>query len=292
MFPRIFSGGTSKSNPIRLKGVRSTPLSDLYYFLMQARWSVVLCLFSASFLTLNAAFGLAYLAVGGVTNARPGNFADAFFFSVQTLGTIGYGGMVPASFAAHVLVTFESMVGMLALAMVTGLVFAKFSRPKARIVFSDVAIIAHRDGKPTLMFRVGNARANQLVEATLRVTLVRSERTTEGEPIRRLHDLSLVRSQSPAFVLTWTAMHVIDEKSALFNATAASLGAEGVEILVTFSAVDATLSQDIHARHSYIAAEIRWGHRFADVFSFDDSGIRWMDYSAFHQTSAVPKDPS
>src|SRR5215470_13831126 len=176
-----------------LVGFRRATLSDLYYFLIAAKWRVVLAIYASAYLLLNVLFGLVYRWTGGIANARPGSFADAFFFSAETLGTIGYGVLAPVSRAAHVAATLENMIGLLALATFTGLTFAKFSRPKSRVIFSDVAVIAPRDGRPTFSFRVANERVNHVVEATLRVTLVRSEVTAEGDRFRRMYDLSLSR---------------------------------------------------------------------------------------------------
>ena len=196
-------------------GLKRSTLSDLYYFLIASRWRVVLLIYGGGYLLTNALFALVYTWTGGVTNVRPGSYSDAFFFSAETLGTIGYGVFAPQSFAAHSVATVENMVGLLFLATFTGITFAKFSRPRARVIFSDVAVVGVRNGKPTLSFRVANERVNHVVAATLRVTLVRSDVTREGERYRRMVDMPLVRSESPAFVLTWLALHVIDETSPL-----------------------------------------------------------------------------
>jgi len=209
--PRIFQrDGRPLIRARDLVGLRRSTFQDIYYFLIAARWRVVLGIYASAYLLLNVLFGLVYRWTGGIANARPGSFADAFFFSAETLGTIGYGVLAPVSRAAHLVATLENMVGLLALATFTGLTFAKFSRPKSRVIFSDVAIIAPRDGRPTFSFRVANERVNHVVEATLRVTLVRSEVTAEGERFRRMYDLPLARDRSPAFVLTWTALHPIE----------------------------------------------------------------------------------
>jgi inward rectifier potassium channel len=242
------------------------------------------------FLVINAGFAVAYLLTDGISGARRGSFWDAFFFSVQTMGTIGYGTMSPANFAANVLVTLESMVGLLGLAMVTGLVFAKFSRPVARVMFSKVAVITHRDGVPTLMLRVANERANHIVEAQLRLALLRNERTLEGEWVRRIQDLSLVRSQSPAFTLSWTVLHPILPNSPLYGATAQKMAEQEYEIIVTLTGIDETLSQNIHARHSYQAGEIVWNARFADVLTILPDGRRQLNYAKFHEV--IPAEPA
>jgi len=289
--PRIFQrDGRPLIRARDLVGVRRATWSDLYYFLIASRWRVVLLLYGAGYLLTNAFFAAVYTWTGGVTNARPGSYSDAFFFSAETLGTIGYGVFAPSSFAAHVVATAENMVGLLFLATFTGLTFAKFSRPKARVIFSDVAIVAPRNGKPTLSFRVANERVNHVVEATLKVTLVRSEVTAEGERFRRMVDLPLVRNESPAFVLTWLALHVIDQTSPLHAVTPAAFEEGKMEILVTFTGWDETLAQTIYARQSYVAGELRWNHRFRDVITFAPDGSRQVDYARFHETEALPSE--
>jgi inward rectifier potassium channel len=266
---------------------------DAYYFLISTRWPFLLLCFMGVFLGANALFGELYALSGGVLSARPGSFVDGFFFSVETMGTIGYGEMTPRSGVAHLLVTIESMFSMLFLAVVTGLVFAKFSRPRARVAFSQVAVVAPRNGVPTLMFRVANERANHIVEAQLRVVVMSNEVTLEGEKLRRMQDIALLRDRSSAFILTWTAMHVLNEQSPLYGATRALLEERQAEVLVTFTGYDATLAQTIHARYSYIADEVLFGHRFLDIISVLPDGTRRIDFNRFHETEPLlPKPPA
>jgi inward rectifier potassium channel len=200
--------------------------------------------------------------------------------------------MTPRSGVAHLLVTLESMFSMLFLAVVTGLVFAKFSRPRARVVFSRVAVVAPRNGVPTLMFRVANERANHIVEAQLRVTVMSNEVTLEGERLRRMTDVPLLRDRSSAFILTWTAMHALNEQSPLEGASRELLEARQAEILVTFTGYDATLAQTIHARYSYIADEVLFHHRFTDIITVLPDGTRRIDFNRFHETEPLAEKPS
>jgi inward rectifier potassium channel len=286
--PRIFQrDGRPLIRARDLVGLRRSTLSDVYYFLIAAKWRVVLAIYGGAYLLANALFALAYTWTGGVANARPGSFADAFFFSAETLGTIGYGVMAPHSFPAHMVATVENMVGLLGLATFTGITFAKFSRPKARVIFSDVATVAPRNGQLTLSFRVANERVNHVVQARLQLTLVRSEVTTEGERFRRMVDLPLARSESPAFVLTWLALHPIDEKSPLHGVTPEAFADGKMEILVIFTGWDETLAQTIYARQSYVGSELRWNHRFRDVIRLAPDGSREIDYARFHETEAL-----
>lgn len=256
---------------------------DPYHLLLTMPWLWFLTMVTLGYIVTNALFALAYLAGGdGIVNARPGNFQDAFFFSVQTMASIGYGAMYPQSGYANALVAIESLVGLMGLAMGTGLMFARFSRPTARVLFSRVAVIVPSDGVPTLMFRTANKRQNQILEAQMQVGLVRDEITAEGEFMRRVHNLQLVRSQNPVFFLTWTVMHPIDEYSPLYGATPDSLATAETMFIVTLTGIDETVSQTIHARHTYIAQDIMWDMRFVDIVKKTANGQRYIDYSRFH----------
>ena len=261
---------------------------DPYHLLLTMPWSWFLGLVSLGYVVSTALYALAYMIGGdGIANARAGNFFDAFFFSIQTMASIGYGAMYPKSDYANTIVAIESLVGLMVLAMGTGLAFARFSRPTARVVFSQVAVVAPFDGVPTLMFRVANKRRNQILEAQLSLSLVRDEINAEGQFIRRFYQLRLVRSQNPVFILTWLAMHPIDENSPLYGATPEMLATAETMLIVTLTGIDETVSQTIHDRHSYIAPEILWNHRFVDIICRKPDGQRFVDYSHFHNVEPL-----
>ncbi|HEY9643022.1 MAG TPA: ion channel, partial [Coleofasciculaceae cyanobacterium] len=218
-----------------------------------------------------------------IANAKPGSFLDAFFFSVQTLASIGYGAMYPQTVYANSVVTVEAMMGLVSVAVLTGLAFARFSRPTARILFSQVAVITPHEGVPTLMFRTANQRQNQILEAQMRVYLMRDEITAEGERMRRFHDLRLLRNQTPSFTLSWSIMHPIDEYSPLYGMTVESLAQTKATIVVSLSGLDETVAQVITARHTYAAQDLMWNSRFVDIFYETSEGHRYLDYSYFHQ---------
>jgi inward rectifier potassium channel len=227
---------------------------------------------------------------GALSAGRRGNrecparrISDAFF-SVETISTIGYGQMSPATLYGNIVMTVEAMFGLILLAVSAGVVLARLSRPTARVTFSKVAVVAPYNGVPTLSFRLANERRNQILEAQVAVTLVRDERTAEGEWMRRFYDLQLARQRSPIFAMTFTVMHPIDPASPLWSATASSLAAEAVEIVVTVTGLDETISQAVHARTSYLAHEVLWGHRFSDVFTQTKDGRLAIDYRRFHDT--------
>ena len=255
---------------------------DAYHRLLTMPWHRFFALVLLGYLFVNGCFALGYYGLGdAIENAVPGSFLDVFFFSVQTLATIGYGKMAPHTLGANILVTLEALLGMIGLAVTTGLVFARFSRPTARVLFSRVAVVTRWEGTPSLMFRMANARGNQIVEARLKLTLIRSETTAEGQSVRRLHDLRLLRSEHAAFALTWTAIHPIDAASPLRGADAESLRASMADFVVSLTGIDEGLSQTIHARHGYRPEDLRFGVRFADILT-DVQGESRIDYTRFH----------
>jgi inward rectifier potassium channel len=284
------SGRSNRSLPteaIRL-GLASFTRSDVYHFLLTLSWLNFLLLVSGIFLVTNALFAVLYLLGGDcLANARPGSFLDAFFFSVHTIATVGYGSISPKTDYANWIVTLESLVGIVQTAMVTGLVFARFSLPTARVLFSKVAVITPYNGIPTLMFRAANERQNLIVEAQITVTLVHNEVTAEGHFMRRFYDLELVRKRSPIFALSWTVMHAIDSSSPLYNATPESLIEEEAQLVVTMTGIDETVSQTIHASYAFMADEIFWDVRFVDILSLTRDGIRQVDYRRFHDVEPV-----
>lgn len=269
---------------IRPIGVQHAWHKDLYHFVLAQSWPRFFLLTGLMFVATNLAFGLLYWAVpGSVSNTRPGSFEDAFYFSVQTLATIGYGGMAPITRYAHIVVTFEAFAGVLAVALITGITFTRFARPSVRVLFSNKAVITTRDGVPHLMLRMANWRRNRIVEARLRVMLLVTERTREGEIMRRQIDLPLVRDRTSVFFLTWTALHRIDEASPFFGPEALQrLRLQQAELFLALTGLDETIGQNIHARQRYALEDIIPNARFADVLSDQPDGTRVIDYRLFH----------
>ncbi len=256
--------------------------ADVYHFLLGRSWWRLIGSFVNVYLVVNVLFGTAYWLVGGVANAREGSWRDAFFFSVQTIGTIGYGAMYPVSSAAQTLVLLESIVGILLIALVTGLVFSKFSRPISRLRFTHQMTITPVDGVPTLIFRCANDRGNHVVEATVTVVILRRAPSAEGVITWRSEDLRLVRNRSSAFTRTWTVLHTIDSTSPLYGATPESLVRDDVEIMVSLMGMDSMTSQMIHGNTVYDgAADIRFGVRHADMITELPNGRYQLDLSRF-----------
>jgi inward rectifier potassium channel len=255
------------------------PFADLYHHLLTSSWQMLLVQIAAGFFAINALFAIGYYLNGGIENAR--SFADVFFFSVETMATIGYGRMAPVTLIAHILMSFEALIGMIGLALTTGLIFAKFSRPSARVRFSRYGVISSRDGVLSLMFRMANERASQIVETQAHVLLARSEVTVEGEPVWRFHDLELTRYRNATFRHSWTVIHPIRPGSPLYGASEESLRAASAEIVVSVTGIDGAFMQTVYARHTYEAVDIVWGARLVDIMIRTPEDDFLIDYGKF-----------
>jgi inward rectifier potassium channel len=274
---------------IRVLGHQWAPHQDAYHFVLTRTWGEFFALVAGVFIVVNTLFALLYMAQpGSIANAHDGSFEDMFYFSVQTLATIGYGAMAPATRYGHMVVVIEALTGMIGVALTTGLTFAKFARPTARVLFSKNIVLCPRDGVPHLMFRLANFRHNQIVEAQLRVMVVVMERTREGDTMRRQMELPLVRSNSPLFMLTWIAMHRIDEASPFHGEGALErLRAREAEIYLSVTGLDETIAQTIHARSRYALDDIVPNARFADVLTTLEDGTRLIDYRRFDEVEPL-----
>lgn len=273
---------------VRVIGARRRLSSDVYHVLVGMSWPAFFLGFIAAFIAINSLFAGLYLLSpgeleGGHADDMPA-FARAFFFSVHTLATVGYGNVVPRSLLGNIFVTVEIGCGLLLIAVTSGLMFARFSRPSARILFSRVAVVTEFEGAPHLMFRAANLRNNFILEANARLSVIRQERHG-AQVMRRFHDLPLVRAHSPVFSLSWLVMHRIDDSSPLFGLDGDSAAGVEVELVVIMTGFDATMSQQIYMRHAWPAGAIRWNERFVDVITADPDGRRVLDYSHFHDTA-------
>jgi len=277
--PRLIPRG--KANEVVRLGHSHYWFSDLYVHLLATPWIALIGIVVAFYLLSNLAFACVYYQFrDGIENAH--SFADIFFFSVQTMATIGYGRMVPVQPLTNLTVTIEALWGFIFFAFVAGLAFTKFSRPTARVLFSDVAVISDYEGKPHLKMRLANQRTNRIVDVRIDLVLLQNGVTKEGIKMRRFYDLPLVRSRVPLLQLTWTLLHPIDEHSPLYGTTQEKLEERGDEIIVSISGYDETLSQTVYARHSYVADEIICNAHFEDVLRRRDDGKTEVDYNLFH----------
>lgn len=261
--------------------------SDLYHQLMQLSWPRLILLFFAVFLAFNLVFaGLYALDPNGInwgaTRVNAPDYWRAFFFSIDTIATIGYGNMYPVSVLANVLVVVEITLGILFFALVTGIAFARFSRPTARVLFSHVAVITEIGGRPMLMFRAANQRHNLVFEAHANVSLLTDE-DLDGRRLRRFKDLPLVRGATPVFVMSWTIMHEIGPDSPLAPYLSNGALPPDAEIVVLLSGTEERSGQTIHARWAYRPADIRWNARLVDIIGMLPDGTRTIDYRLFHE---------
>jgi inward rectifier potassium channel len=263
-----------------------------YRFMLAIPWPGFLLSIAASYLLLNLAFMLLYAldleGIGGAPEGQRLTLLDAFFFSVQTLGSIGYGVLHPSSLWVNLVVTVEALFGLLFIAVTTGLAFARFSRSRARLRFSRVATIEPWQGHPTLTFRVANVRQNSLVDGRIRASLAMNEES-EGRRMRRLVPLPLVRDQSISFQLMWTVMHRVDHNSPLNGLSREELERRQAEILVAFQGLDEILLAPVHFRCSYGADDLRLGEQFRDMVQIDGPDSVFLDFSCFDVTD--PQDP-
>jgi inward rectifier potassium channel len=241
---------------------------DIYHSVVSMGWLAYLSFFACAFLVVNVVFGFLYYvgdsAIGGL---QSNSYLEYFFFSVQTLATIGYGSKFPQTLYADILVTLEAMMGLLGLGMFTGIAFARLSIPRSRIIFSKVAVIAPFEGVPTLMFRVSNERNNRVIGAEVELTLFLRTTTKEGQTLRRIFDLPLLRNRTPMLSLTWLVFHPIAPNSPLFGHTVDSLAELDFALVATIKGLDETISQTVHANQTYSSNDIKWNYRFKDMFT-------------------------
>ena len=272
------------SSAIR-KGTPSELRGDLYYHFMSGSWWLLFGSLLFAFLITNGIFAALYLLEPNtITGGAEGSFGDAFAFSVQTMSTIGYGTLSPGTEYANILVTCEAVLGIFGTSIATGLMFAKASRPRESILFSKPILITNYQGKRMLMFRVGNARGNEIVEASMNVNALADEITAEGHHLVKLRDVTLERSLQPLFVLTWQVHHEITEDSPFYGLTDDNIMDKLRTVVVTLMGHDVTYGQTVHGRMMYYPEDFRFEHHFVDVISYSEDGQLTVDYDKFHKT--------
>jgi inward rectifier potassium channel len=272
---------------IETRGLAHGFWTDLYHRSMTISWPVFFGTAAAIFVVLNAVFAFLYwLGNEPIANVAGNTSLALFYFSVETLATVGYGDMHPQTHYGHFIATTEIFTGMSFLAVMTGLIFARFSRPRARFIFANHPVVTIHEGRPTLMIRIANERNNTISQAMARLWLIRMETTAEGTQFRRYYELLLDRSEHPMFMLSWSIFHVIDETSPFYGATPADLAAADAALALNVSGVDDNSAQYLYARKLYNHQHIRWKHRYRDITSFSEQGIMVIDYSVFHEIIA------
>jgi inward rectifier potassium channel len=258
---------------------------DTYHLILTLTWPQFAGLIFGIYVLINLIFAALYWAVGNsIAEMRPGSFADAFFFSVETFATVGYGHMYPDSLYGHIIATLEIIVGMFGMAVVTGLIFVRFSRPTARILFSKFLVIGPFDGVPNLMLRVANLRHHSMVEAEFRVMLVRNEAVKEDPAVRRFYPLKLDFDRLIAFPAALTIRHRIDETSPLYGLTQDDLRKSDTRILASIVCIDTVIPAPIQSLVDYTWEEIQWNRRFVEIYSEHSAGRFSVDYGRLHDT--------
>jgi inward rectifier potassium channel len=253
-----------------------------YLHLINMPWPAFLTIVFFAYVVVNTLFALAYFLIGTqqIQGAEAptefGRFMNVFFFSAQTLSTVGYGTLAPRGMAASSVAAVEAMLGLMGFALATGLLFGRVSRPSAKIGFSGNVVVAPYQDGTSLQFRIVNQRLNSLMEIQVRVMLMIVE-SVDGELRRNFKILTLERESVIFFPLTWTVVHPIDPESPLHGKTAADLEKLQAELMILVKGFDDTFSQTVHARYSYRYDEFKWGARFAPAFEVDSEGDIVLD---------------
>ncbi len=255
---------------------------DIYYWALNVSWFKFLLTASFFYLALNAFFASLYYFLGdSIINANPDSFWDAYMFSFQTSSTLGYGYLLPKTNAANIIVIFDSLSGLLYVALTTGLIFSKFSKATHNILFSKNALIVPYDGIPTLMFRIANGRETNILNASLSMSVLSPYTTKEGFKIRRFHDLKLVSNTSPLFSITWLVMHQITEDSPFYGLSVKEIRDREMDLIITFTGLDSVMAQSAHINHSYKCSEIVFAKKFEDIISIEGD-TRIINLDKFH----------
>ena len=261
---------------------------DVYHSLLTLNWPWFAAVIGGIYLLINVVFAaLYYFGAPCIAELPAGSFGGAFFFSVETLATVGYGHNYPDTVYGHVVATVEIVVGMFGLAVVTGLIFVRFSRPTARIAFSRTMVIAPFDGQPTLMLRVANLRHQAMVEVEFRLMLIRNETIAEGEVIRRFHALRLHFDRLIMFPAALTLRHTLDAQSPLHGATAASLEADDSRLVASVVGVDTMVAASVQGRQDYTWRQVQFDQRFVEIYTDQADGRVTVDYGRLHETEPV-----
>jgi inward rectifier potassium channel len=254
---------------------------DFYHHLLSLSWPKTIWLFLQIYILINIFFATLYYFDPSSLHQSDGSFLDCFFFSVQTLGTIGYGYLAPKSIYANILVTIESALGIIMIALLTGLFFAKFSLPRSRVRFSQKVLYTNYNGHLALVFRMANERENQMIDSKIHFIWLRHEVSDEGVVMRKFVDLKLERSHAPIFAMSMTAIHLINSASPLYGKSFEEIEHESSEFFVTVIGIDGTFGQNIHATHFYRPPYIHKGGKFADIIKVESNGVRVIDFGPF-----------
>jgi inward rectifier potassium channel len=270
------------------EGLERNVWTDLYVNAMTISWPRFVGVLAAAFVALNFVFALIYdLGKAPIANAREGSLSDLFFFSVETTSTVGYGDMHPQTIYGHVVATAENFTGLLLLAVMTGLVFARFSRPRARVIFAKYPVVTQYNGETTLIFRMANARSNFITEATAKLWMLSPTVSQEGNRMVGFERLRLLKSENPTFALSWTLFHPIDESSPFFGKNEDALSESEINFVVSIVGFDEASGQIVRARDVFAAQDVRFGQEYVDFVWLDEQGLRHIDYAKIDATRPV-----
>ncbi len=265
---------------------------DAYQWLLALSWPRFVAFIAGVYIVINLIFAALYALDGNsIAGMAPGSFVEAFFFSVQTLATVGYGHMYPQTLYGHIVTTIEIIDGMFGLAVMTGLIFVRFSRPTAKILFSKSIVIGPLNGRPTLMLRVGNLRAQSMVEAEFRVMFMRDEPILEGDNFRHFYNLKLQFDRLISFPAALTLRHVIDQESPLYGETPQSLESSRALLIASVIGIDPVIPAAVQTQHDYTWRDIRFGERFVEIYTEPVDGKLTVDFGRLHDTEPAGGPP-
>ena len=265
---------------------------DIYQWVLSLKWPEFTALIAGIYLFLNLVFaGFYTLGDQCIAGVRSGSYVDAFFFSVQTLATVGYGHWYPQTMYGHIVTTIEFIVGVFGLAVMTGLIFVRFSRPAARILFSKSIVIGPLNGRPTLMLRVGNLRAQSMVEAEFRILFTRDEPILEGDNFRYFYHLKLHFDRLISFPASLTLRHTIDQQSPLYGETAESLAKSRATFVASVVGIDPVIPAAVQTQRDYTWRDVRFGERFVEIYSEPTAGRLTVDFGRLHDTEPMSEQP-
>ncbi len=277
---------------IQIHGLPRVIWHDLYYQALTMSWLRFYIAVACLFTSINFIFALLYrIQPQGIANLNPPNLWGCFFFSVETLATVGYGDMHPASLYIHFITASEIFLGTMMIALITGMTFARFSLPRSRIALAENPLIRPFNGTTTLMFRAANSRQDIIIDATATLGFLINEISHEGTRIRRIYDLKLVRERHPMFALSWTIMHVIDEESPLYQKDADYLAEHKASFILSVSGTSELTYQQVSHRHVFDHDTVRWGYMYKDFMYTDADELDHVDFSRLSEiTELEPQD--
>ena len=277
---RITLGGRN----IIARGLRGGLSQDIYHASLTVSWPKFIGLTAMAFVTLNLIFGILYsLSPESVSNTRPHGWMNYFFFSIETMASVGYGDMHPQTQYGHIIASTETFVGLFSIALLTGLIFARFSQPRARILFANRIVISNHDGAPALMLRVANERTNMICDASATLWFMRNIKTAEGATLRRFYEMDLLRRENPMFVLSWGIFHIIDADSPMFGLSESDLREAKAGIVLSISGYDENAAQTVRSRQIYSFDDIVWNHRYCDIIDTSNEDVTVVNYHRIHE---------